>query len=62
MPQHAGERLDIHAVLKRQRRECMAQVMEADVLDLCLYCHIVSWTDCSLLKIVLPFILKHGTL
>lgn len=33
MPQHAREGLDIHAVLERQRRESVAQVIEPDVLD-----------------------------
>ena len=28
--QHAGNGLDVHAVLQRQRREGMAQVVEAD--------------------------------
>ena len=28
--QHAGDGLDVHAVLQRQRREGMAQVVEAD--------------------------------
>ena len=32
MTQHGGERFHIHAVLQRQRRECMAQIMEAHML------------------------------
>ena len=35
MAQHSGERFHIHAVLQRQRRECVAQVMESHMLASC---------------------------
>lgn len=32
MAQHDGEHLHIHAILQRQRRECMAQIMKSNML------------------------------
>ena len=37
MAQHSGERFHIHAILQCQRREGMAQIMEAHMLAPCVF-------------------------